>query len=190
MSSELQVDYVTGKSVYFLVRNTTGSIWNGSSFVAYNASNYGDYDVVASEQGSSGYYVANMPGAGAGVYEVVAKERVGGSPAESDLTVGTGEIQWTGSAVLPLSSLAALAFSTANMQALADIILTRDVDNVEGSSPIHTLCTAILKLVSRYDITTGGTANIYRTDGSTVHASQTKVTDASLVPVRQLGVAG
>lgn len=36
----------------------------------------------------------------------MAKQQIGGSPAESDPTVGTGDEQWNGSLILPLSNLA------------------------------------------------------------------------------------
>lgn len=100
MAAEIQADYLSGKVVYFLLRNATGSVWNGSAFVAYATVDYTNYDIAATEQGTaSGYYTADMPSVVAGVYYVVAKERIGGSPAESDITVGTGTIQWSGSAV-------------------------------------------------------------------------------------------
>lgn len=100
MASELQTDYLTGKTVYFLLRNSTGSIWNGAAFEAYATLNYATYDILATEQGTaSGYYTANMPAVAAGVYYVVAKEQAGGAPAETDITVGTGRIEWDGAAV-------------------------------------------------------------------------------------------
>lgn len=87
--------------MYFMVRSATGTIWNtaGAALEAYNAANIADYDIAATEQGSGGLYVGNMPAAAAGVYNIVAKVRAGGSPAESDVTVGVGEIEWDGSAV-------------------------------------------------------------------------------------------
>ena len=106
MASELQTSYVTGRNVYFLIRSRIGQIWNtsGAAFENYTALNITDYDVAASEQGSSGFYAGTFPTAiTAGVYSVVAKERLGASPAESDPTVGVGDIQWNGSATTPLS---------------------------------------------------------------------------------------
>lgn len=112
MSQELQADYIAGKVVYFLLRNSVGSIWNGAAFEAYVTANYATYDIAATEQGTaSGYYVATMPATALGVYYIVAKEQIGGGPAETDITVGTGTIQWTGSVatVIPASGVIALA---------------------------------------------------------------------------------
>lgn len=103
MAGELQADVTTGQTVYFLVRSATGTIWNGSSLEAYATANLATYAVTGTEQGTgSGLYVGNMPAAAAGVYNIVAKVRAGASPAESDVTVGVGEIEWDGSAVAGL----------------------------------------------------------------------------------------
>ena len=106
MSSELQVDYgVAGRTVYFLIRNMFGQIWNtaGNIFETYAAGSYTDYDVAATEQGASGFYAADMPTAVvAGIYSVVAKDRAGGSPAQSDLSVGAGNYEWTKLSLRPM----------------------------------------------------------------------------------------
>jgi hypothetical protein len=68
---------------------------------------------------------------------------------------------------------------------IADAILKRDVDNVESSAAVHSLTTAILKAVSRVR-DNAGTLEIYRTNGSTIHASQTVTSDAGLNPVKEL----
>lgn len=176
MAAELQVDYLTGKTVYFLLRNSVGQVWNGSAFEAYQTANLGNYDIAAAEQGTaSGFYVGDMPSVAAGTYGVVAKERAGGSPAEVDVSVGHGTLEWGGSAVI-------------DVNAVADALLKRDVDNVEASAAVHSLCSAILKLVSKFDVTTGANAITYRTDGTTQHMVQAKTTNASLTPVQTLGV--
>lgn len=100
MAAELEADYLTGKTVYFQLRSATGTIWNGSGFEAYLTANIATYKIAATEQGTaSGYYTATMPGVAAGVYNAVAKVQAGGAPAESDLTVANGTIEWSGSAM-------------------------------------------------------------------------------------------
>lgn len=110
MAGELQTNFDSGKTVYFLVRSASSTIWNTASAAleAYQTANYADYDIAATEQGSaSGFYVGNFPAAAApGVYSIVAKQQLGGSPAESDPTIGLGTEQWNGSTLLPLSDLA------------------------------------------------------------------------------------
>lgn len=102
MAAEIQFDSVSGRNCYVQVRNSVGQIWNtaGAAFEAYATGSIADYDIAATEQGTaSGIYTASMPAAAAGVYTVVAKERSGGAPAEADVTVGVGEIAWSGTAV-------------------------------------------------------------------------------------------
>lgn len=76
-----------------------------------------------------------------------------------------------------------LAADAANK--IADALLVRDMDQVEGSAPAHSMTTAILKAVARIR-DNAGTLEIYRTDGSTVHASQTVTTDGALDPIDEL----
>ena len=100
MAGELQVDFISGRTVYFQIRNSIGQIWNTAgtpAFEAYATANIGDYDVAATEQGTaSGYYAGNMPALVAGIYYILAKERAGASPAEADITAGSGTFRWTG----------------------------------------------------------------------------------------------
>ena len=54
MASEIQARGPgTARTCYFLVRNATGSIWNGSAFAAYLTANYTTYDVAMTEQGTA-----------------------------------------------------------------------------------------------------------------------------------------
>ena len=68
----------------------------------------------------------------------------------------------------------------------ADALLIRDVSNTEASAAVHSLASAILKLVSRFKASTGQT---YRTNGSTVHRTQTPTTDPAADPITELGSA-
>ncbi len=68
---------------------------------------------------------------------------------------------------------------------IADAVLQRDMDQVEGGAPVHSLTTAILKAVARIR-DNAGTLEIYETDGATIHASQTVTTDAALDPIDEL----
>lgn len=112
MANEIGVQAAqTGLTAYSLVRNRTNQPWNTSgagAFENYSAANYGSYAGISlTEQGNSAYYAGNFPSAiPAGTYNVVAKNQVGGSPAEADPTLGEGNIEWNGTAVAPLSDAA------------------------------------------------------------------------------------
>lgn len=184
MANELQIPWYTGKNVYFYIWNTVGLVWNGVTFVTYVSADYGsDYWIDAVEQGTggSGYYTATVVGMPAGCYYVVARERIGVNHVESDPTIGYGALQWDGNVVLPLSSVP----TNTSLLTIVDELLKRDVSNVEAAAAVHSLATVILKLCSKFDAKLGQT---YRTNGSTVHMTQTPTTDNTMVPIRSLGV--
>ncbi len=94
------------------------------------------------------------------------------------------------SAAITAASIATDAIGAAEFAAdaaneIADAILVRDIDNVEGTMALHTLGTALLKAVSRIR-DNAGTLEVYRTDGTTLHMSQTITTDAANDPIDEL----
>lgn len=168
MAAELQADYFTGQTVYFLLRNAVGKIWNGASFVTYNSANYATYTIAGTEEGTSGYFTGAMPAVAAGIYSAVAKAQSGVSAAESDATVAVGNIEWDGTLVC--SGVGALINS---------------VTNIQDATAVNSLGTAVLKLTSKFDAKTGIT---YKTDGITAKMVQTPTTDPTMVPIRSLPV--
>ncbi len=108
MAPELHVDTYPDATVYFQVRSATGMIWNtvGAALEDYATANIAGYDIAGTEQGtSSGYYLGTMPAVAAGAYHIVVKVRLGASPAESDPTVDMFDVEWTGSALIGVSSV-------------------------------------------------------------------------------------
>lgn len=101
MAGEIQVRATTGRTLYALVWNANGQVWNGATFEAYVTANLGNYDVALTEQGTaSGKYLGTFPTSTAGVYVLEAFDRAGASPAETDTLVGTAEdFQWNGTSV-------------------------------------------------------------------------------------------
>jgi hypothetical protein len=111
MSGEIQIDHPTGANLYARVRDATGLAWNTATpgFEAFNATHWTNYAIALTERGSSGEYVGNFPAAAAGVYTVTVYLRAGGSPAVGDRSVGTGKIEWSGTAEVPLSTRSTFA---------------------------------------------------------------------------------
>jgi hypothetical protein len=68
----------------------------------------------------------------------------------------------------------------------ADALLTRSISSVEGSAPVFSLVSVVLKLCSRFVASNGKT---YRTNGTTVHMTQAVTTSAGSAPVSELGAA-
>jgi hypothetical protein len=144
MANEIQAPYgLTGRTLYALVRSATaGTIWQTttSTMVAYVTANLANYIIAVNEEGTaSRYYLGDFPAAPAGSYSVAVYDRLGGSPAEGDTLVATGNIDWTGAAVVtPISIinlLAALVLTPTEREAIADALLDR-IDSIEiGISP-------------------------------------------------------
>lgn len=65
---------------------------------------------------------------------------------------------------------------------IADAVLSRNVSNVESSAAEHTLCTIILATLEAAR-TSDTTLTIYRTDGSTTHATKTLTQDSDAEPI-------
>jgi hypothetical protein len=97
MAGIIDVGSQSGLTLYFLIRNSSGQVWNGAAFEAYNSANWANYDIAATEQTSSGYYTATFPAAiPAGKYSILAHQQSGGSPALGDPVIGVGSIFWNG----------------------------------------------------------------------------------------------
>lgn len=97
---------ITGVTLYAQVWNSTGSVWNGSAFETYATANIANYAITMTEKGTaSGFWAGTFPSTSAGTYGVVVYQRAGGSPAETDEQVADGNIEWDGSAVLPVGDV-------------------------------------------------------------------------------------
>jgi len=105
MSNEIRGVSASG-TLYARIMNRAGLWWNGSSFEAYSAGNYANYDVSMTEQGDSGVYVADFPSGitTGGTYEYFVHRQSGGSPAEADVVTGTGTVDWSGTTSIIASS--------------------------------------------------------------------------------------
>lgn len=112
MSNEVQFTGPgTGRTCYITIHNRVGQIWSTSGgtggFDSFISGSWTDYAISATEQGVSNYYQASMPSAmPAGVYNIAAYQQIGGSAAQTDARVATGQEQWNGTALAPLSDTA------------------------------------------------------------------------------------
>lgn len=111
MANEIPWIATTGLTLYAQVFNTTGQFWNTNSaaFESYQTANIADYDVALSEQGSaSGIYFGTFPAAiTSGDFTCIVRRLAGGSPAETDVALGTVDIPWNGvtGTVVPLTAV-------------------------------------------------------------------------------------
>lgn len=98
MAKEIQFTDTTGGTDYVNIVNAVGEWWNtaGSAFETFNASNFTDYDIAATEFTGTGVYAADMPTMDTGIYNITARRRAGGSPAVGDSIVAADAILWDG----------------------------------------------------------------------------------------------
>ena len=128
MSGEIQLSDETGKTIYVEVFDQQARTWNTSgagAFESYQTANFASYVISLTELGTaSAYYAGNFPSAiPPGIYNILAKRQQGGSPLETDPTIATGDINWNGTSVIPLSSLA----TSGQIAGVAPLRLTRGV---------------------------------------------------------------
>jgi len=95
----------TTSTLYFQVWNSAGLVYNGSTFEAYNASNWATYDIAMTEKGTTGFFWGTFPTIDAGAYTAIYYEQAGGSPAEGDSAMGASTVMWDGSAFADFSDL-------------------------------------------------------------------------------------
>jgi hypothetical protein len=99
MADEIKFAFDKGETLYARVFNSTGQVWNTSGTPAFEDwadGNVTDYDTSLTDK-SSGQYIGNFPVTAAGRFKVNIYEQSGGSPAITDIVVGTGEMLWDGS---------------------------------------------------------------------------------------------
>lgn len=109
MAGEIQISYQSLRTVYAIVRDSIGRVYSSSGTGGLGSwldNSYSTYPISLTEQGTSAFYAGDMPAVAAGTYNLVAKNQVAGSPAITDPTIGEGSLEWGGSTVIPLSSLA------------------------------------------------------------------------------------
>ena len=100
-----------------------------------------------------------------------------GVATSSALSTAAAEI----SAFLADTQTDGVVISSSTANEIADAILSRNVTNTEATAAEHTLTTIVLAILESARTATDW--NIYRTNGSTVHAAKSISTDAAALPV-------
>ena len=99
MAKELQTGTDSGLTIYSVLLNNEGEIYNGVDFESINALNWTTYDISMTEA-TAGIYLADMPMLNAGSYLYISYSQSGVNPAIADEQIGYGFIAWDGSAAL------------------------------------------------------------------------------------------
>jgi len=95
MAHELQAFASAGLTLYAVLLNASGKVWNGSAFVTIDADDWTAYDIAMTEA-TAGIYLGDMPTVDAGSYTFIVYQQAGATPAVTDDQSSTGTIAWDG----------------------------------------------------------------------------------------------
>lgn len=136
MSNELQFPYVSsGVTIDVFIRNYAAQIWHtgSNSFVAYDVSSRPSCKIPLSEQGSSKYYVGDFPTAiTGGFYYMEVFQRLGATPAESDVRVGQGLIHWDSTGVIGLNKPPVNIVQVTGSPIVPNVVVDANIIRVSG----------------------------------------------------------
>ncbi len=116
MSNEFRGIGASDRTAYVILENSAGAVWNGSAFVTYATADRANYDIAATQQGTaSGRFFASFPTAitTSGTYEwTMYQYQDGGvAPAEGDIYISGGSVDWTGSSSVSVSATGGMSGS-------------------------------------------------------------------------------
>jgi hypothetical protein len=111
MANEIHVNYASGNTLYAVVRNTAGNVWNiaGQVFEVWGTSGRTaeDYDISLTDNSGSRYvgsFDTNIP---AGRYSIQVFLQAGANPANGDTFIAGKEIVWSGTGAVTAEKLLA-----------------------------------------------------------------------------------
>ena len=182
MANELVIHHPTGATLYALLFDATGQIYNGSTFGAPSSASWTGYGIAMSEAATAtGIYRADMPAVAAGAYGWVVRKQAGGSPAVGDIAVGAGSIRWTGTAeeAVPAAvnvtysagvALAGRLAENADVSPLALEATAQAILDDTGTTLPALLTSTLASFVNTYstDATTAGSITRRRGDSWTI----------------------
>jgi len=109
MSNEIKAKFTANViDLYACIFNELKQVYDlaGASWVTWDDANIDNYDIALSENGGGGLYFADFPVIAAGIYTVVVYQ---GSQIAGDDVVGSGVMNWDGTAEVVYSGSVKLA---------------------------------------------------------------------------------
>jgi hypothetical protein len=109
MANEINVNYASGNTLYAVVRNAAGDVWNvaGQVFEVWGTGGRtaSDYDISMTDKSGSRYvgsFDASIP---AGRYSIQVFIQAGANPADGDTFIAGEEILWSGTGMVTTDKL-------------------------------------------------------------------------------------
>ena len=144
MASELVIDYATGSTIYALLMNVTGGVWNGTTFETPAAANWATYDIACTESGTTGLYLGDMPSISAGLYSALFRLQAGAAPATTDTPIGDTSLQWSGTAITTTAA-------STSRYATASVLKSRlDIDDALDDTNLASVLDAVSRGIDNY----------------------------------------
>jgi len=167
-ANEIQFHYDTSNTVYALIRlPSTSKVWDvtNTAWATWSDGNIDDYDLPLTSR-SGMYFSASFPTdiTTAGRYAVSIHEQDGASPATDDLLIGSGVIEWDGTAERHLAAVQ-----------LAD----DGIDNIPTTAPsgvasdFREMLVQLWRRFFKKTVLTSTALMTYADDGTTVLTTQT-----------------
>jgi len=166
ISSQLQFSSTT---IYAVIRDSqTAYLWNGTSLVPFNSSNYATYVVPMAEQGTTGFYVAATPsGLPVGLYTYSVHQ---GTGIMGDTSVDNGILDWDGTAENYIGRLPIQVKSEVDDSLGTDVI--PELSAVASATPTLKEAIMFLFMAFRNKRTSTSTAiNVYDSSGTSIAAA-------------------
>lgn len=150
MAGELQAQHVSGATLYAVLVDASGGVWNGSTFDSTpTGGEWTGYDIALAEQGSSGYYVGDLPAIASGCYAYRVHKQLGGSPASTDPVVWTGELDSRlANLDMPLSTVAGYVDTEVQAILTAQSALAVMIASLSDMSPAEAQAAAAAALAA------------------------------------------
>jgi hypothetical protein len=176
--------WTSGLAIDLYILNTADQYYNGTIFETLVSGHWTNYATPFQEAGSTGVYAVAFPSLPAGVYLIIARQRLAGAPAETDPIIGSDSAQWNGTSFITPSNV--LSNGTSNCNLL--LVQGDDYFAADGRAIVWTLANvpdltgASISFTAqkRPQIVTTGSATITATGGVVVPSGASKLVQLEL----------
>lgn len=130
MANELHLSYLTGQTIYVLIRGVSGTVYQTTTgtMVTYNGANIANYDVALTDAGG-GFYTGTFPVIAEGTYYVEYFAQAGAGPnITNDIKLDSRRLEWDGTQEVVLADIG--ASSPAGAGAYASVITIQTTGSV------------------------------------------------------------
>ena len=135
MLNQVHISYPQiSNTIYIIIRNTAGKVWNGTAFETWDDANIATYDVACTYKGGNLYSATFPAGISSGYYTIQIVIQSGVSPSTNDLPLDGALGYWdsvTGNLLeVRVDTLIDADNETFKTSAIEKVEITHDTDQV------------------------------------------------------------